>query len=90
MCHLMDRMNNTCQQWCSRGEMQGNAVTPNIFGGMPFPQIISGQGGMVIKVNSSVIKVKCLISYIVICNIGESLIDRLKLNIVTTLLTTST
>jgi len=33
------------------------------------------------------IKVKCLISYIVICNIGESLIDRLKSN---TLLTTST
>jgi len=43
-----------------------------------------------VKVNSSVIEVKCLISYIVICNFGESLIDRLKLNIVTTLLTTST
>jgi len=33
--------------------------------------------------------VKYLISYILICNIGESLIDRLKSNIVTTLLTTS-
>ena len=42
------------------------------------------------KINSSLIKVKCLILYIVICNIGESLIDRLKLNIVTTLFTTST
>ena len=40
---------------------------------------------MVIKVNSSVIKVKCLISYIVICNIGELLTDWLKSNIVTTL-----
>jgi len=38
-----------------------------------------------VKVNSSVIKVKCLISGIVIC-IGESVIHRLKLNVVTALL----
>jgi len=31
----------TFDQRCSRG---GNAVPKNIFGGMPFPQMISGQG----------------------------------------------
>jgi len=35
-----------------------------------------------VKFNSSVIKVKCLISYIVIC-IGGSVIRQLKSNIVT-------
>ena len=47
------------------------------------PQIgLQRNAKYMVKVNSSVIKVKCLISYIVIC-IGESTIHRLKLSIVT-------
>jgi len=32
--------------------MRGNAVPPNIFWGTSFPQIMSGQGGMVIHLRS--------------------------------------
>jgi len=75
-----------------------NTVPPNIFLGTPFPQMMSGQGETVafpqiglqrnaksmvtVRPNSSVIKVKCIISHIVIC-IGELIIHRLKSNIVT-------
>jgi len=71
---------------------RGNAVPLNIFWGTPFPKRCQDKGTIInynnakyiVKVNSSVIKVKCLISCIVIC-IGKSVIHQLKLNIVTNL-----
>ena len=59
----------------------GNTVRDTLA----FPQIgLQRNAQYTVKVNSSVIKVKCLISCIVVC-IGESVIHQLKLNIVTAL-----
>jgi len=73
-----------------------NAVPPNDVrtrgngDTLAFPQIgLQINAKSMVKVNSFVIKVKCLISYIVIC-ICESVIHRLKSNIVTALFTTFT
>jgi len=73
-----------------------NAVPPNDVrtrensDTLAFPQIgLQRNAKFMVKVNSFVIKVKCLISYIVIC-ICKSVIHRLKSNIVTALFTTST
>jgi len=66
--------------WC---QDKGNGDT------LAFPQISLQNAKSMVKVNSFVIKVNCLISYIVIC-IGESVIQRLKSNIVTALFTTPT
>ena len=71
---------------------RGNAVPLNIFGGRRSPKDVRTRGTIInynnakyiVKVNSSVIKVKRLILCIVIC-IGKSVIHQLKLNIVTAL-----
>ena len=70
---------------------RGNAVPLNIFGGRRSPKDVRTRGTIInynnakyiVKVNSFVIKVKCLISCIVIC-ICKS-VHQLKLNIVTAL-----
>ena len=73
----------------------GNAVAPNDVrtrgngDTLAFPQIgLQRNAKYMVKVNSSVIKVKCLISHVVIY-IGESVTHRLKSNIVTALFTIS-
>ena len=91
--------NNSRRKWCSRGVTRGNTVPLSIFGGrrsqrcqdkgngdtLAFFQIgLQRNAKYIVKVNSFVIKVKCLISCIVIC-IGESIIHQLKLNIITAL-----
>jgi len=87
--------NNGRRQWCSQIFL-GNTVPPNDVktrgngDTLAFPQIgLQRNAKSIVKVNSSVIKVKCLISCIVI-SIVESVIHRLKSNMVTALFTIST
>ena len=95
---IFEFKNNGRRQWCNPMGMlnaresrspkwcqdKGNGDT------VAFPQIgLQRNAKSMVKVNSSVIKMKCVISYSVIC-IGESVIYRLKSNIVTALFTTST
>ena len=81
---------NNGQIFLGKRRSQNDVKTRGNSDTLAFPQIgLQRNAKYIVKVHSTVIKVKCLISYIVIC-IGESVIHQLKSNIVTALFTTST